>query len=590
MSKKYTIEIEAETIGEAEVAELASSLEDVSTNADAAKQSLGEYSDETEDATKTNEEYTKSEEKSGSAIRSTVAGIAQGVTTSFLWRGAMSKVVGFLPILGTALAVITAALILYNKALKSANDYLNSSLEAQQKMLNQTVATKAWASVWEDVSIWFGEFFHSFRDFWSFFKDIVGKNVLRGLGLEEYIAESQEAIDAQKKLGVEWEKNLTTIQELTYASEDALKIANDETKSDKERLKATSEWASSQIKILALKRQRLQAELILNKAEKERSEDTEKALIVINRELDANARAMQEVSITSADMAKNILYVEQIVEDTTDAFVKNKISVEQARQAYHDFLTQVEEDAQRFNAAMGEVFDFEDEELGDEEVDGVVETYNIRKEAGEDYNQWLDESLIAAGGMWGQYFALLKDLYGEDLDWANLNAQRKIAVVGMTAQATLNIAGELINQLASLASDDFETQKKYQIAAATIDTLSGMVAAFMGGVATIPGPWGVVLGAVLAAATGVAGYLTIDKIRSSTPENPISSASMGSGSVSGVSSAPTLSLVSPLTTGEEQLAGAIGEQTSEPQKAYVVSEDMSSQQALDRRIENNASL
>lgn len=165
------------------------------------------------------------------------------------------------------------------------------------------------------------------------------------------------------------------------------------------------------------------------------------------------------------------------------------------------------------------------------------------------------------------------------------NAQTAV----MGAMATTAAALSLISDL---YKDDFEKQKKVKIASATINTIQGMIAAYMGGVATIPvpAPAGVALGIAMAAVVGLAGFANIQKIRNSNPGGGGGGGGgMGGGGAPSISSAPSLSLVSPLTTGEEALAGAIGQET-EPTKAYVVSEDMSSQQALDRRISQNATI
>lgn len=185
---------------------------------------------------------------------------------------------------------------------------------------------------------------------------------------------------------------------------------------------------------------------------------------------------------------------------------------------------------------------------------------------------------------------LLQD--GEDAKiemWKNTSKQKK-AISLQDAQVVLGAASSLFGALADLSEGNFEQQKKFQIAEAVTSTISGAISAFMGGVSTIPGPFGVALGAVLAAATLASGYANVKKIKATKPDGSSGGGggfSGGSGSIP--SAAPTLSLIEPATAGENQISQQLV-QSTEPTKAYVVSNDMTSQQEMDRRIENTATI
>ena len=159
---------------------------------------------------------------------------------------------------------------------------------------------------------------------------------------------------------------------------------------------------------------------------------------------------------------------------------------------------------------------------------------------------------------------------------------------------SLSATSSVLNSLASLASDDFEKQKKIKIASAVATTIQGMISAYMGGVATIPVPIpaGVALGAAMAAVVGLAGFANIKKMASAKPGGGTTSTPRmaGGGGGGGALSAPSFSQVQPLTAGDERLAGAIENETGVVTKAFVVSADMTSQQELDRRIESNATI
>jgi len=62
----------------------------------------------------------------------------------------------------------------------------------------------------------------------------------------------------------------------------------------------------------------------------------------------------------------------------------------------------------------------------------------------------------------------------------------------------------------------------------------------------------------------------------------------GGGSVASAPAAPVFNVVG--AAPENQLAQAIGEKESKPQRAYIVASDVTSQQALDRNIVESASI
>ena len=115
-------------------------------------------------------------------------------------------------------------------------------------------------------------------------------------------------------------------------------------------------------------------------------------------------------------------------------------------------------------------------------------------------------------------------------------------------QGISDIVGAFAGKSISAQKKAFETQKKLNIAMATIDTIKGAVSAFTGFTSQIPGPVGIALGAVAAAGVVASGVANVKKISSTKFEgggNPSASTGAGvSGSVSGSDAAvPSLSLV-----------------------------------------------
>lgn len=163
------------------------------------------------------------------------------------------------------------------------------------------------------------------------------------------------------------------------------------------------------------------------------------------------------------------------------------------------------------------------------------------------------------------------------------------------AQLGLAALGSALTMAASLSEDNFEQQKKFQIAAATVNTISGAVGAFVNAFVSIPNPIAAaVIGGLMAATVLTAGYLQIDQIRNQQPNGGGGGGSSGSFSAAATPSipdagSPNFALINPLDSGSQAIGSSI-QNNNEPMKAYVVSGDMTSQQELDRNILSNATI
>jgi hypothetical protein len=163
-----------------------------------------------------------------------------------------------------------------------------------------------------------------------------------------------------------------------------------------------------------------------------------------------------------------------------------------------------------------------------------------------------------------------------------LEAQAKAKMVAAIGQ-TLATASELLGK-------NTVAGKAMAIAATTVDTLQSSMSAYKGMVAAIPGPVGIAAGAVAAAGSIATGLATVKKIVSvkvpggggggSAPS--ISASSVGGGATA----APSFNVVG--NSGVNQIANTLG--TQQPIQAYVVANNVTTAQSLDRNIVQNASL
>lgn len=159
--------------------------------------------------------------------------------------------------------------------------------------------------------------------------------------------------------------------------------------------------------------------------------------------------------------------------------------------------------------------------------------------------------------------------------------QRMSAIMQSSAGAISSILTSVADAYEASAGDSeaaAERVKGIRIAAATIDTISGAIGAYMQASATIPPPAGQIIGAIQAAAVTAAGIAQIAQIKN-TDISGGSSSSPSSGSMSAVVPAPTLNTEIPTV---RNLTGASEEdrlnRMAEDQRVYILSSDIEASQ------------
>jgi hypothetical protein len=169
---------------------------------------------------------------------------------------------------------------------------------------------------------------------------------------------------------------------------------------------------------------------------------------------------------------------------------------------------------------------------------------------------------------------------------ANKDARIKIGEEEAAAkQKALQAMSSGLKTAASLLGESTAAGKAAAIAATTIDTIQSGVSAFKGMVSAVPGPVGIALGAVAAAGALASGYASVKKILAvKTPNGGGGGAAPSGGGVS----APSFNVVG--QGGANQIAESMANRESQPIKAYVVGQDVTTSQSLNRSIVNNATL
>ena len=154
-------------------------------------------------------------------------------------------------------------------------------------------------------------------------------------------------------------------------------------------------------------------------------------------------------------------------------------------------------------------------------------------------------------------------------------------------RASLEGYAGALSSLSGLLSQETTAGKAVAIASSLINTYAAITAQLKAAAgspgAAIPG-----YAIAQAIATGVAGFAAVKKIASVQVPGGSGGGSTQTGSMPNVSTPPAFNVVG--ASGETQLADAIGSQTQQPTRAYVVSNDVTTAQEMDRNIIEGASI
>ena len=169
-----------------------------------------------------------------------------------------------------------------------------------------------------------------------------------------------------------------------------------------------------------------------------------------------------------------------------------------------------------------------------------------------------------------------KEKSKNEIKWAELTTNEKLSVVSKS-----------MSQLSSLLGKESVAGKAAAIAAATIDTYVSATSSYKS-LSGIP-VYGPTLGAIAAASAVASGIATVKKIVATKIPGP-GGGGGGGGSVPTPipAQAPAFNVVG--SSGTNQLAEAIGETEQQPVRAFVVSNDVTTAQSLERNIIENASI
>ena len=179
------------------------------------------------------------------------------------------------------------------------------------------------------------------------------------------------------------------------------------------------------------------------------------------------------------------------------------------------------------------------------------------------------------------------DLIEEEAEKKREAAEEEIALSKAVAEAKVADSTNTLNMIAQLAGEGSEIGKAAAVASATISGIEGVQSAYT---TAQKSPITALFPAYPIVQAGLAAAFSAKQIQSilSTPKPTVGGGGGGGAAAPSTPAPPSFNVVG--AAPENQLAQTIGQQEQKPVKAFVVSQEVSSQQALDRNIESSAAL
>lgn len=344
-------------------------------------------------------------------------------------------------------------------------------------------------------------------------------------------------------------------------------VAKSQAKREEEQTKKAKEEADKRAKIAEEEyKKRIQAAEKLAKYEKDmaqaklRGDDAEKYSEEQRKIQERYFDTLFALYKKDSEEYKNlVLEKEQWLQDWENHFMEEARNEEKKKQE------QEEKDRQRY----------EDQKKRDEEeklrrhqnnVDRLQDFYDSLQTEIELLDEWYNEVINAAIAE-GRDTTLIYKKWAEERE--KLELQEKYAKIAMYSSMA-GIVGNILVSISDMEKEGSEQQKNLAIAGATINTIAGAIGAYAQAAASIPPPYGLILGALNAAAVTAAGIAQIQKIKQVRPD--------GSGDISSAPSVSVPMVINASPDFSQSVDGAMTQTSIRNQKVYVLEHDITETQ------------
>jgi len=179
----------------------------------------------------------------------------------------------------------------------------------------------------------------------------------------------------------------------------------------------------------------------------------------------------------------------------------------------------------------------------------------------------------------------IQELDNQIKDQKDKNDKEELAKEQLLQKQKLAITSDALGAVSALLGENSKAGKAAAIAQAIINSYLGFTEVLKTPT-TIPEPFGSIQKAVSAAGILASGLKTVKQIAST--KIPGGDSGMSGARGASAPQAPAFNVVG--ASPENQLAEALGDQQKQPVKAYVVSDEVTNAQAMDRKIVRGASI
>ena len=399
----------------------------------------------------------------------------------------------------------------------------------------------------------------------------------------ETIKAAKSNVELAKSAEIAAAVNQGLIEQFDRQAEQQRQIRDDEFKTIEERIEANNklkdvldEQEKAMLNNVNIQIKQAQTAFNLNKTQ-------ENAIALIEAKNEKLAVEAQIEGFRSEQLVNKTALEKELIElNQTSIDGTNQRTIAERKAA--DEL--IEDNAKRIQAqidTLEEEIRIETERL-ERKRQFFKEGTQARKDADEELLNFISESNI-------QKKALDNDLTKTELENSKLLKEAKIKNQQDLVSATSTALGSLV----TLAGEGTKVGKAAALAQILIDTASGISSAIAGATAAAAatGPAAPVVTPILIAQlvgqvlAGVASAKAIlSKVEGPTPNIPTNVSTGGGGGTGIGSQAPAFNVVG--QSGFNQVAQALGQQNSTPIKAFVVSGDVTSAQALENNIIDTA--
>lgn len=372
----------------------------------------------------------------------------------------------------------------------------------------------------------------------------------------EIVNTSQAVVELNKASEIARVRQQGLIETFDLQAEKLRQVRDEERNTIDERIQANNELAK-----------------VLDEQEKQMLEMVDLQIQAAQLEFEKNQNQENTIALLEAQQEKEAVLAQ--IQGFRSEQLSNDLALNREKLELEQSITDAESER-----AIAEA------EFTAEQIEGEMLRLEALRDAAIREEEIETERLTKKRDLYNEGTQAFVDAQNELLAFQQENSQKQLEIERDLAKAKEETITEALGNLATIVGENTKFGKAIAVVQAIRDTLSGANKAL----SASPPPFNF----IAAAAVAASGFANVKSILSTPDPTPPSFATGGTGgaarvaSVPQVAQAPAFNIVG--ASGINQLAEVVGQQATQPVKAFVVSKDVTTSQELDRNIVKGASL